>query len=210
MTEARLESWSSGGGHNPTGDNLDNTTHGSGTTSERTAITSWPANKPFFDETLAQWFSNTHVSAPSSITWTAILGRQPLKRRFIHHAIYNEAGSISSGSTYYFGPFGKLDGEAIGLTRTNAEAILTSQAVTVKRFRARQTLGANITDDISLLKDAVVQSTLDLSSANPADSGDISIAYDGTEKMSFCFDAITSAAPYSFEVWIEVEFDDVY
>lgn len=51
---------------------LNGTTHGSGTTAERTAIGSWPANRPFFDTTLDLWYYNSHASAPSSVTWTRL------------------------------------------------------------------------------------------------------------------------------------------
>jgi len=61
--------------------NLDSTTHGSGTTATRTGITSnWPANRPFFDTDEERWYSNTHVSAPTSVTWTVIGGEAEGKK----------------------------------------------------------------------------------------------------------------------------------
>jgi len=51
---------------------LEETTHGSGTTAQRTAISSWSADRPFFDADEAVWYYNSHVSAPGSITWTQI------------------------------------------------------------------------------------------------------------------------------------------
>lgn len=51
---------------------LNDTTHGSGTTAERNAISSWPANRPFYDTDEHMWYYNSHASAPSSVTWTRL------------------------------------------------------------------------------------------------------------------------------------------
>jgi len=69
MAKPADDSWS---GYSPTATNLDETTHGSGTTTERNAITSWPAARPFFDTDLHDYFYNSHASAPSSVTWSTI------------------------------------------------------------------------------------------------------------------------------------------
>ena len=51
---------------------LNKTTHGSGTTTEREAITSWPTDRPFFDSDLGIWFKN--VGTESDITWAELGG----------------------------------------------------------------------------------------------------------------------------------------
>jgi hypothetical protein len=52
---------------------LNSTTHGSGTTAVRVAITGgWRADRPFFDEDEGQWYYNTHVTPATNVTWSKI------------------------------------------------------------------------------------------------------------------------------------------
>ena len=66
---AILENWSNNVADDAT---LNATTHGSGTTAERTAITSWPGSRPFFDTDKGKFYRNSHGAVPSSVTWTEI------------------------------------------------------------------------------------------------------------------------------------------
>jgi hypothetical protein len=56
-----------------TAEKLNNTTHGSGTTATRTAITAgWRADRPFFDEDEGIWYYNSHVTPATNVTWSII------------------------------------------------------------------------------------------------------------------------------------------
>jgi hypothetical protein len=97
MAAPETDSWS---GIAPTAEHLDNTTHGSGTTAERTAITSWPATRPFLDTDENAWYYNSHVSAPSSVTWS-IIGIQESSEQT--EDLTNAESSSKSGANIWKG-----------------------------------------------------------------------------------------------------------
>ena len=132
-----------------------------------------------------------------------------LKRKFIHSPVYYDDGNLATGFTFYFSPLGQHHGVSSGTSRTNAEQILSSDPFTVKRLRVHQVVG-NIVTSFKMYRDATTEVTLNLTSANPADSGAITKSYDGTENMSFSFDFLTSSSPYSFFIWMEIEWDDLF
>ena len=43
--------------------NLNSTTHGSGTTAQRTPASPWPTDRPWFDTTIQEWYYNSNVEA---------------------------------------------------------------------------------------------------------------------------------------------------
>jgi hypothetical protein len=67
LTAPLTGSWA---GQNASASNLDGTTHGSGTTAERTALvgTAWPVNRPFYDSDLDCYFYNS--GSAGSCAWT--------------------------------------------------------------------------------------------------------------------------------------------
>ena len=68
-TDPAINAWSN---DNLSDTALEETTHGSGTTAQRDAVSTWEAGRPFWDVDVGAWFKNSHASAPSSVTWTSI------------------------------------------------------------------------------------------------------------------------------------------
>jgi len=92
MAGPKDASWS---GISPTATNLDDSTFGQGTTTERNNITSWPATRPFFDTDDNVWYYNSHVSAPSSVTWSNI--SPPAVRTRKVDTLSSDANTTSGG-----------------------------------------------------------------------------------------------------------------
>ena len=108
---------------------LDKTTYGQGTTVTRTGLTSWPADRPFFDSTERIWYYNSHASAPSSVTWTPIhnpMGHQDDDGLFTTAEAVSANDLVMVGSTD-FAILKATDGtpKAIGVM-LNAVAISTA------------------------------------------------------------------------------------
>lgn len=181
---------------------LNATTHGSGTTAARTAITNWPANRPFFDTTLNRWFYNSHASAPTSVTWTNI--NLPKKRRFF--IIFQFGGRATTSS--FISPNGQLYTTA-DVTRTNAETVVTSEAFTVKRMRVRTNTGDVSTDFWKLYDDGTIIQTLNGTGAiDDLDSGDITLSVAAGSKIAL--ENKTGVATTVGTCFIECEYDDIY
>lgn len=211
--------------NNPLSDaSLNATTHGSGTTATRTGLSSWPANRPFFDTTDDTWYYNSHVSAPSSVTWTKVEGKTPLKRRCVVGSTFYDA-STASGTSYYWGIHGAwvLAAGATEVVFNAASAStcampITSEAITVKRLHVFVKVPGVTTStyEVELYNetDAAAIHTFTPTYAGGSihlDSGDISVSVTGGDSLCWRWKGNgTASGTLQLMVSFEYEYDDIY